>query len=101
MPDISLLSGPSVDAKAMWSLDPKHSEAGGYTLSDYKETAERYKTSFGADLSLVAEYFDKSGLGLENPVEFAEVRFSFTTAIRAVEGLDCYWTSWSNSTRHY
>lgn len=70
MPDISLLAGPRGDAKAGWSIDPKHSEAGGYSANDYRATAERYRDSFGAQLSLVVEYFDRGDLGLNNPTDY-------------------------------
>lgn len=67
MPDISLLDGPTVESDVIWSIDPKHSEAGGYSSHDYKSTAKRYRESFGAELSIVVEYFDRSDLDLQNP----------------------------------
>lgn len=68
MPDLCMLHGRS----PVWSLDAKHSEAGGYSLSDYRRTAERYRDSFGAPLSLVAEYFPRLDLRIPNPFAFGQ-----------------------------
>lgn len=70
MPDISLLEGPNPSSRPIWSVDPKHSERGAYSLAQYKETAERYRDSFGAGLSLIVEYFDRPGIGHTNPIAF-------------------------------
>lgn len=70
MPDISLLEGANPSSPSVWSVDPKHSERGAYSLSDYRSTAERYRDSFGARLSLIVEYFDRPGMGDANPIEF-------------------------------
>jgi hypothetical protein len=69
MPDISLMCNKAGDGRAIWSVDAKHSEAGGYGAADYRRTAERYRDSFGAPLSLVVEYFDRNDLGLSNPTD--------------------------------
>ncbi len=70
MPDISLLEDSDPSSSPIWSVDPKHSEKGGYSRSDYEATAVRYRDSFGASLSLVVEYFDRSDFGELNPIEF-------------------------------
>lgn len=70
MPDISLLEGPNPSSKPIWSVDPKHSERGSYSLAEYMRTAERYRDSFGAENSLVVEYFDRPELGNINPIVF-------------------------------
>jgi hypothetical protein len=70
MPDISLLEGDNPSSPPVWSVDPKHSERGAYSLADYQETAERYRDSFGAQLSLIVEYFDRPGIGDANPIVF-------------------------------
>jgi hypothetical protein len=67
MPDISMLKEADASSAPMWSLDPKHSLKGGYSLADYRRTAERYRDSFGATLSLVAEYFPRPW---SNPTDF-------------------------------
>src|ERR1043165_797584 len=67
MPDISMLKAADSSAAPMWSLDPKHSLRGGYSLSDYRRTAERYRDSFGAKLSLVVECFPRPW---SNPTDF-------------------------------
>jgi hypothetical protein len=70
MPDISLLEGANPSSPPVWSVDPKHSERGAYSLADYRGTAERYRDSFGARLSLIVEYFDRPGMGDANPIAF-------------------------------
>jgi len=70
MPDISLLERSDPSSSPIWAIDPKHSEKGGYSKSDYQKTAIRYRDSFGAKLSLVVEYFDRSELEELNPIEF-------------------------------
>jgi hypothetical protein len=70
MPDISLLESSDPYSSAVWSVDPKHSEKGGYSKSEYQKTAIRYRDNFGATLSLVVEYFDRSKMGNRNPIEF-------------------------------
>lgn len=67
MPDISMLKAADASSAPMWSLDPKHSPKGGYNLADYRHTAEKYRDSFGAKLSLVAEYFPRPW---SNPTDF-------------------------------
>jgi hypothetical protein len=69
MPDISLLEGSDPSSDAIWSVDPKHSEKEAYSLSDYGKTATRYRDSFGAELSLIVEYFARPELG-PNPIQF-------------------------------
>jgi hypothetical protein len=70
MPDISLLEGPDPSSTPVWSVDPKHSEEGAYSLAEYRKTAERYRDRFGARLSLIVEYFDRPGMGRVNPITF-------------------------------
>ena len=67
MPDISMLEGADASSAPLWSLDPKHSPRGGYGPADYRRTAERYRDSFGAKLSLVAECFPRPW---SNPTDF-------------------------------
>jgi hypothetical protein len=67
MPDISLLKEADVSATPIWSVDPKHSLKRGYGPADYRHTAERYRDSFGAGLSLVVEYFPRPW---SNPTNF-------------------------------
>jgi len=70
MPDISLLEDDDSSSRPVWSVDPKHSEKGGYSRQDYEATANRYRDSFGARLSLIIEYFERPDLGGINPIEF-------------------------------
>lgn len=70
MPDLCLLTGPDADSKPVWSVDLKHSEKGGYSIRDYRLTAERYRDSFGAPVSIVAEYFLRRECAGENPKRF-------------------------------
>lgn len=72
MPDISLLEGADPSSGAIWSVDPKHSEKQAYSLSDYGKTATRYRDSFGAELSLIVEYFARPELGPANPMQFGD-----------------------------
>lgn len=67
MPDISMLKEADPSSAPVWSVDPKHSPRGGYGLADYRRTAERYRDSFGAKLSLVAECFPRPW---SNPTDF-------------------------------
>ena len=67
MPDISMLKGAEASSAPIWSLDPKHSPRGGYGIADYRRTAERYRDSFGAKLSLIAECFPRPW---SNPTDF-------------------------------
>lgn len=67
MPDISLLKEADASTTPIWSVDPKHSLKHGYGLADYRHTAEKYRDSFGAGLSLVVEYFPRPWL---NPTNF-------------------------------
>lgn len=69
MPDISMLEGADPSSAPLWSLDPKHSPKGGYSLADYRRTAERYRHSFGAKLSLVVEDFPRHW---SNPLDFGD-----------------------------
>jgi hypothetical protein len=71
MPDISLLSNSDPASKPIWSVDPKHSEKKGYKIDAYRETAERYRDSFRAELSIVVEYFDRSDVTTANPSIFS------------------------------
>jgi hypothetical protein len=70
MPDISLLEGAEPSSTPVWSVDPKHAEKQGYSRSAYEETAIRYRDSFKARVSLIAEYFARPELGVSNPIEF-------------------------------
>jgi hypothetical protein len=69
MPDLALLKGRDGESIRVWSVDPKHSEREGYSIKDYRFTAERYRDSFGAPLSIIAEYFERADCG-SNPVDF-------------------------------
>ncbi len=69
MPDLALLSGPTPGSAPIWTVDPKHSERGGYSMNDYRLTAKRYRDSFGAPISIVVEYFRRADC-VENPVDF-------------------------------
>lgn len=53
MPDICLIDGKV----PLWAVDAKHSELAGYALGTYRGTAQRYRDSFRAKVSLAAEYF--------------------------------------------
>ena len=79
MPDICLSSGIGEEFQAIWSLDAKHSERSGYSATDYRKTAERYRDSLGASLSVVAEYFDRSDIGQANPITYGHA----TALVRA------------------
>ncbi len=63
MPDIALLDGDDSTATPIWCIDAKHSERSGYGLNSYRRTALKYRDSFGARLSLVAEHFPRADLG--------------------------------------
>ncbi len=69
MPDLALLSGPNPTSRPIWSVDPKHSEQRSYSIKEYQATAERYRDSFGAPLSIIVEYFERSECK-DNPVSF-------------------------------
>jgi hypothetical protein len=69
MPDISMLKETDPFSAPVWSVDPKHSPRRGYALTDYRRTAERYRDSFGAKLSLVAECFPRPW---SNPTDFGD-----------------------------
>jgi hypothetical protein len=71
MPDIALLESHDPSSRPIWSVDPKHSEKGGYSLSAYERTANRYRDSFGAAVSFVIEYFERPELGVANPYVFS------------------------------
>ena len=88
MPDIALLSGDRTSNEAIWSIDPKHSEKGGYSASDYRRTAKRYRHSFGARFSFVVEYYDRSDLGLENPMAYGDNTFFVHACRPGGSGLD-------------
>jgi hypothetical protein len=75
MPDIALLESPQPGSKPIWSIDPKHSEKFGYKYGQYKSTALRYKNSFGANTSIIAEYFARNDIAQNNPIDFAENAF--------------------------
>ncbi len=63
MPDISLWENPTATGDAIWIIDPKHSEKGGYSVSDYQATAERYRRKFRPRLfSTIVEYFPRHDL---------------------------------------
>jgi hypothetical protein len=70
MPDLCLLSDSSPNATPVWAIDAKHSEKSGYSVGSYRETATRYRDSFGAPLSLVVEYFPRVDISKEELIEF-------------------------------
>jgi hypothetical protein len=89
MPDLCLLPEPSTAAKPYWAIDAKHSEMGSYALAAYRATATRYRHSFGADLSLVVEYFARPELveASQNPLHFETGVFLVTDASPEGRGL--------------
>lgn len=70
MPDLCLLKDSNANSEPVWSVDLKHSEKGGYSIRSYRLTAERYRDSFGAPVSIVAEYFLRREYEGENPKLF-------------------------------
>jgi len=72
MPDFCILTDLFPTGKPLVALDAKHSEKGSYTLNSYKNTAMRYRDSFGASLSLAIEYFPRTDLSQDNLIEFNE-----------------------------
>jgi hypothetical protein len=89
MPDLCLIPEPTSTTKPLWAIDAKHSEAGAYSLSAYRATAERYRQSFGADLSLVVEYFPRADLvdPPTNPIQFGTGAVLVTDAAPGRSGL--------------
>ncbi|WP_124633923.1 hypothetical protein [Burkholderia cenocepacia] len=64
MPDISLWRDRSAETSPMWIVDPKFSEKGGYSMSSYVSTAQRYMDQFRpSDFSCVLEYFPRPEIG--------------------------------------
>lgn len=90
MPDISLLAGQNPNSEAIWSIDLKHSELKGYSLADYRKTAIRYHESFGAQLSLIIEYFDRSDICISNPLRFDEGAFLIHDCSPGSEAIDLF-----------
>jgi hypothetical protein len=66
MPDLCLFPEPREENTPLWAIDAKHSDKASYTLSTYRATATRYRDSFGAESSIVVEYFPRADIrGLE------------------------------------
>lgn len=88
MPDLCFIPTGSGTAQPLWAVDAKHSAAGGYGLSNYRSTAERYRDSFGAKLSAVVEYFPRPDLVAQNPNWFGPRAALITDAAPGAAGLD-------------
>jgi hypothetical protein len=86
MPDLALLSGAESSSAPIWSVDPKHSEKEGYSIKAYQRTAERYRDSFGAPLSIVAEYFERSDCAA-NPIDFGHSAYLIHNCQPGKQGL--------------
>lgn len=66
MPDISLWRDRAAETTPVWIVDPKFSERGGYSMSSYVSTAQRYKEQFQpSDFSCVLEYFPRPEIGVD------------------------------------
>ncbi|SDC49303.1 VWA domain-containing protein [Paraburkholderia lycopersici] len=69
MPDISLWRDRAAETTPVWIVDPKFSEKGGYSMSSYVSTAQRYMDQFRpSDFSCVLEYFPRPEIGSDSRV---------------------------------
>ncbi|REG59657.1 hypothetical protein B0G80_2426 [Paraburkholderia sp. BL6669N2] len=69
MPDISLWRDNTAQTSPVWIVDPKFSEKGGYSMSSYVSTAQRYMDQFRpSDFSCVLEYFPRPDIGTDSRV---------------------------------
>lgn len=69
MPDISLWRDRAAETAPVWIVDPKFSEKGGYSMSSYVNTAQRYMDQFRpSDFSCVLEYFPRPEIGSDSRV---------------------------------
>ncbi|MBB2927113.1 hypothetical protein [Paraburkholderia silvatlantica] len=69
MPDISLWRDRAAETAPVWIVDPKFSEKGGYSMSSYVSTAQRYMDQFRpSDFSCVLEYFPRPEIGSDSRV---------------------------------
>jgi hypothetical protein len=67
MPDIALLETKDPKSRVIWTMDPKHSDRHGYTLSSYRGTATRYVRAFPKSSCTIVEHFDRADLNASNP----------------------------------
>jgi hypothetical protein len=66
MPDISLWRESIAETSPLWIVDPKFSEKGGYSMSSYVSTAQRYMDQFRpSEFSCVLEYFPRPDIGTD------------------------------------
>lgn len=72
MPDLALLPSERPDDKPVWIMDPKHSERGSYSRSDYEEVGLRYHSVFSPIRTWIVEYYPRPDLGQDNPLVFAK-----------------------------
>jgi hypothetical protein len=72
MPDLALMPSGRANDIPLWIMDPKHSERGGYSLTDYKEVAARYQTEFAPRFTWIVEYYQRPELGVANPLALVE-----------------------------
>jgi hypothetical protein len=69
MPDISLWPDRAAETVPVWIVDPKFSEKGGYSMSSYVSTAQRYMDQFRPSaFCCVLEYFPRAEIGSDSRV---------------------------------
>jgi hypothetical protein len=75
MPDISMWDNPEGLGHPIWVVDPKFSEKGGYTATDYKRTAQRYRSRFRPrSFSTIVEYFARPEISVPASDAILDVR---------------------------
>jgi hypothetical protein len=72
MPDIALMPSRRPDDKPVWIMDPKHSERGAYSRSDYAEVGMRYQSAFSPLRTWIVEFYPRPELMVQNPFVIAE-----------------------------
>jgi PD-(D/E)XK nuclease superfamily len=72
MPDIALMPSRLQGDKPVWIMDPKHSERGAYSFSDYAEVGMRYQSAFSPLRTWIVEFYPRPELGVDNPLAIAE-----------------------------
>jgi hypothetical protein len=92
MPDFCIIDSSSNETPLV-AIDAKHSEKCSYSLTHYKNTAIRYRDSFGASLSLVVEYFTRLELSQNNSIDFKNSAVLIKDAQPCGKGIEELFTS--------
>jgi len=72
MPDIALLPTPNPKDSPIWIMDPKHSDRGSYSVSDYREVALRYYAVFQPQRTYILEYYPRPDICKQAAIGFAD-----------------------------